>query len=357
MKYKVILGTCLLIGNLAAAQQENALSKPNWYNLDLKVDGQFGISMEKAYTELLTAKTPKPVIVAVIDDGLDTAHQDLKNTTWRNLKEISGNGRDDDRNGFIDDVNGWNFLESSSNIYGPVPPAHGTHVTGIITALRHNSVGINGVTNAVKIMPIRCVTDRDLLAKDEAHAIRYAVDNGAKVVNMSFDSCLTQNRELVIQAIQYAISKDILIVQAAGNGHFNDDNSASYRGFRDQKIVDEFIVVGASGFADDSTLAAPFSNYGLKTVDVFAPGFAIVSTIPGNKYEAHYGTSMACPVVAGLAAVIRAYYPELSAKQVKIIMMRSVIKRNVLKDKCISGGVVNAYEALKIAQDFKNKLQ
>ena len=515
MKTKIISIVLLLINSIAFGQQEKmGLPKANWYNLDLKADGMFGISMDKAYTELLKGKKARPVIVAVIDDGLDTAHEDLKKVTWINRKEIPGNKIDDDKNGYTDDVNGWNFLGSSqesfvidndeivldvrkyrllfgdkdsteiakkdlpvyrlykvkekelnqkvkdanaeianvtpflsdvsvilkkmgkddptlddfknfkpsnesearaqnfmltvlqgnqhakaylaytrqhlekqqhdmqynlninydsrakypneflpekkwfygnADIYGPVAPAHGTHVAGIIAALRNNGLGINGVADHVQIMPIRAVTEGDLRGIDEAGAIRYAVDNGAKVINMSFGSCIAQDRQFAEDAIKYALSKDVLFIQASGNSHHNEDVDRSDVNKlikSDPHIAAMFIVVGASGFIDNNELAAPFSNYGKQTIDVFAPGMDIKSTIPGNHYEAHDGTSMATPVVSGLAAVIREYYPKLTARQVKEIIMKSVVKRDSLKDLCISGGVVNAYEALKLAAKY-----
>ncbi len=405
----------------------------NWYNLDLKADGVFGISMEKAYAELLKGKKPKPVIVAVIDGGLDISHEDLQGKIWTNSKEIAGNGKDDDKNGYVDDVHGWNFLGSSKesfeytndaivqevrklrvspdtakyksklaelndqikkavaekdslainyylnldydprsknakeyaqerfygngNVGGNLPPAHGTHVAGIIAAVRNNGIGISGVADAVLLMPIRTIPDGDAREKDIANAIRYAVDNGASVINMSFGfSAAAEDAGMVISAVKYAVSKDVLFICASGNGNDEMKNAGGYpdrESDRDKYLTDVFIKVSASGFADDANLKVSFSNWSKTTVDVFAPGLGINSTIPGNKYEVHSGTSMAAPVVAGMAAVIRSYYPKLTAKQVKEIIIKSVVKREPLKEKCITGGVVNAYDALLLAAEYK----
>jgi len=499
---------------ISSGQQIAAMPKPNWYNLDLTDDHMFGISMDKAYRELMASKFPSPVIVAVIDGGLDISHQDLNKVTWVNKGEIPGNGKDDDKNGYADDVYGWNFLGSekesfefdndlivkeirrynirfggkdstaiskknlvdyrayiskkhelstslkkinenldntnrflndlnevlkkigktqpklddftsftptnesekklqrfmiqvlksnpdfdaymvqtksqferyqvdlnyhlnlnydvrahykkeyraakdkfygNGNIAGTVPPAHGTHVAGIIAAERGNNIGIDGIANAVLLMPIRAIPDGYSDDRDQANAIRYAADNGAKIINMSFGLSVALNRKLVVEAVKYALKKDILFIQAAGNGGENLDLKSGYPNRtnpKDKLFVNNFIKVGASGFNDGADLVVPFSNYGKQSVDVFAPGLAINSTIPGNKYEQHSGTSMAAPVVAGLAAVIREYYPKLKAWQVKEIIVKTVSKRESLQKLCISGGVVNAYAALKLAQTY-----
>ena len=494
--------------------QELKQPKPNWYNLDLKNDGMFGISMDIAYNVLLRGKKARSVIVAVIDDGLDVSHEDLKNVVWKNPKEIPGNGKDDDKNGYTDDINGWNFLGSAKesfefdndlivialrnyklkfgdkdstmisrkdlpayrdyikkqkqldlkvketkqqvnsyqkfledinsisnnigkanpdkedfvhfkpadsaqakakrvilnilqkennfkaflertkeqlaekkndlqyhlninydprskyasefssargrfygngNLFGNVTPAHGTHVAGVVGAERNNKIGINGVADCVQIMGIRAIPDGYGLDKDEANAIRYAVDNGANVINMSFGLSTATDRKAVLSAIKYALSKDVLFVQAAGNSHENLDTAGLYpdrANKADQKFIKSFIKVGASGFSDDDQLVVEFSNFGKKSVDVFAPGLMINSTVPPNGYEPHSGTSMAAPVVAGMAAVIRAYYPKLKAWQVKEIIIKSVIKRTSLQDLCVTGGIVNAFDALKLAANY-----
>lgn len=503
--------------------------KANWQNLDLKADSVFGISTEKAYQQLLSHKKARTVVVGVIDGGVDTSHEDLKAILWVNPKEHPGNGKDDDHNGYIDDVHGWDFiggptgdvhydnleevrilrrdrpkyehltdstvsaadragwenyrkmqveiskdLEDSKrtlqnmngfkrvldgvtgrmgkdtptladfekytpqdgsetqirhimmdilkdnpdftafrkdqlvegikhfqikvdyqlnigfdprpivgddysndeeHFYGNTdvtgPDAdHGTHVSGIIGAVRDNGIGIKGVADDVRILVVRAVPDGDERDKDIANGIRYAVDNGAKVINMSFGKGYSWDKRVVDEAVKYAMSKDVLLVHAAGNDGKDLEKEINYptRTYGDSSgVAGAWIEVGASGFIDDSTLVAPFSNYGKYKVDVFAPGVSIYSTTPGSHYANHDGTSMAAPVVTGLAALIREYYPKLTALEVKDIILRSVAKVehpvivNVdgapkqvhFADICVSGGIVNAYQALEMAEHYK----
>ncbi|MGO4875502.1 S8 family peptidase [Pedobacter psychrotolerans] len=507
--------------------------KANWQNLDLKTDSTFGISTEKAYKELLKGKKSTKVIVAVNDGGVDAMHEDLKRIMWVNAKEIAGNGKDDDKNGYIDDIHGWNFIggpkESvnfetleltrlvrrdqarfanttdanvaekdkkdweafksmradlekqlaeakqglagisgfknaldgvvkkigkenptaedfknfkpandietriqgvmlqqlasgsfkdfyenqiqegvdyytrqakynlnldynpraivgdnpdnpkekfygNNDVTGP-DAMHGSHVAGIIAADRTNNIGIMGVADNVAIMGVRCTPNGDERDKDVANGIRYAVDNGAKVINMSFGKAYSWDKAIVNDAMKYAASKDVLIVQAAGNENKDIDTENNFPNHKDldEKTIASWITVGASGPKDDETLKASFSNFGKTQVDVFAPGVKIHSTVPGSKYKDLDGTSMASPVVAGLAGLIRSYYPKLSAAQVKEIIVKSVTKVNhnvsykksddenaenvsvPFSDLCISGGVVNAYEALKLAATYSGK--
>lgn len=487
----------------------------NWQHLDLDKDGYFGVSANRAYEELLKDKKATPVIVAIMDSGFDTEHEDLQSVLWVNEGEIPDNGMDDDGNGYIDDVHGWNFTGSTpssvkygtstltclvvrdqerfgdraysdipeteredfetfqrnkaelakkrreaednlaqvekfkvsvdemrtqltkespklkdiraykprnaeendarsflnakmqrktfgevyeedvtkmieryrnqldywyninytapsldddhpDNLRGPMygngglkgpEPDHGTHVAGIIGADRHNKRGIRGIADQVQLMPL-------LFSKPDgreadlgvAQAIRYAADHGAKVINMSFGSEYTWDRKVVDDAVKYALSKDVLIIHAAGNHSRDLDEWTLYpnRYFADGGEADAWLTVGASDFANDETLRATFSNYGSKKVDLFAPGVRINSTFPGSTYKRNDGTSMAAPVVAGVAALVRSYYPELSATQVKDILMQSVIKVEQLQDRCVSGGVVNAYQAIKQAEKINN---
>lgn len=506
-----------------------AQRKANWQNLDLKLDSTFGISTEKTYKELLKGKKSTPVIVAVLDGGVDLNHEDLKRVIWTNKKEIAGNGIDDDKNGYIDDVNGWNFLggkdgksiahetleltrlvrrdnarfagltsetvaakdkadydvfianrselekrliTAKSNVQGIAgfkyvleqlvkkmgvtnptvadfekfkpegqqeermkatlldilkemdyktfyegqivagykqyteqvkynlnldynprdivgddpnnsterfygnndikgPDAlHGSHVSGIIGAVRTNDLGIKGVADNVIIMGVRNTPNGDERDKDVANAIRYAADNGAKVLNMSFGKAYSWDKGVVDEAVKYAVSKDVLLIQAAGNDNANIDVEPNFpsRKYLDGKIATSYIVVGASNYKDDESLKAEFSNYGKTAVDVFAPGVRINSTVPDNdKYAEQDGTSMAAPVVSGLAALIRSYYPKLTAIQVKEIILKSVVKVNhnvnlmkgaetvsvPFSDLSVTGGIVNAYNALKLAATYK----
>lgn len=584
MKVRVYFFLALFFGLASSvfAQDKNVILPPNWYNLDLNTSGYFGISTEKAYNELLKdKKTKQKVIVAVIDGGTDIKHEDLEGVLWTNLKEIPGNGIDDDGNGYIDDIHGWNFLgskkgnltydnlelvrikrkyedkyrstlpstvldstekkefaiyqkaraefgqrfdEASSafpiyilikkvldsvavvngksipslddienykaddeteeyvkkiirkgakdeggidkfyntikkghyelevmlkynlNIkyderqelvgddyansnqreYGNNDVAganadHGTHVSGIIGADRTNELGIMGVANHVQIMTIRVVPEGDERDKDVANGIRYAVDNGAKVINMSFGKGYKWDKKAVDEAVKYAESKGVLLVHAAGNDNRDNDRIENYpnkfydsteadayykskksliapkisdlitqQGMQNRNMngrpdlfakpipvdsmkfklphANNWIEVGASAYKDDEELKASFSNYGKFNVDVFAPGFKINSTVPNSKYEEFDGTSMAAPVVSGLAALLLTYYPELKPSELRDIIIKSVTKVNhkvkyknekgenvrvPFSEICVSGGIVNAYNALKLAESYK----
>ena len=482
----------------------------NWYLKSYSKDKIFGASSSKAL-ELLKNKKSKQVIVAVIDSGVDKDHEDLKEVIWVNEDEIPNNNKDDDENGYIDDIHGWSFLggktedinyESSElsrmyhhlskffsnqpedadrykeykaikkeflkeqkkmeaqveqittiasyvervkkslgsftkknnkkyiplnkedasikrkmklilllikanelekqlktaseqllhtyelngkstdsirraivgdnpediyekyygcNRYEGPSAFHGTHVSGIIAASKNNYIGIEGIADNVKIMVLRAVPNGDERDKDIANSIIYAVDNGAKIINMSFGKYYTPNKQIVDNAIRYAASKDVLLIHAAGNESKNKDIETSYpsRILNDGSISRNWIEVGASGSSKrGKKLIANFSNYGLKTVDFFAPGVDIYSTVPNNKYEDASGTSMACPATAGVAAIIRSYFPELSASEVRDVLMKTVettrkkvrvpgTKKKVrVKEICISGGFLSAENAI-----------
>ena len=491
-----------------------------WGHSDLVTDSIPGMSLDKAY-DFLQGKKGVEVVVGVVDSGTDLLHEDLKDVAWVNLKEIPSNGIDDDKNGYVDDINGWNFLgtiykehleyqrivkdpsianeetlkeatkfydekvagakanekrygqmlkmvsnaddalskhfdksdyskdevknvvtedtalkqnievakqmygfglsslaqakqelsklvknatsmlsgEDLKNEYRSVlgddpntmdnksygdaatghsikDEAHGTHVSGIIGASRNNDIGMNGVANNVKIMAVRAVPDGDEYDKDVALGLRYAVDNGAKVINTSFGKGFSPKKEWVYEAILYAASKDVLIVNAAGNDGKNMDVEKTYpNDSRDlvTEISDNVLTVGAMSANYEENLPASFSNYGKINVDVFAPGVQIYSTIPEGGYAKFSGTSMAAPSTAGVAALLRSYYPKLSASQVKHILMNSgtMINFDVIKpgsmsrekptgekvsfsELSVSGRVVNAYNALKMADYMVN---
>lgn len=251
----------------------------------------------------------------------------------------------------------------NNNVMPKEGRSHGTHVTGIIAAKRNNGVGINGAADNVRIMAIRNTPNGDEYDKDVALAIHYAVDNGAKVINMSFGKGFSDHSDWVRDAIAYAGKNDVLIVAAAGNDGSNTDEVENYPD--DQigtgpEISDTFLKVGATTYNYDSDLVAGFSNYGKSSVDVFAPGEQIYSCYPKNKYEFAQGTSMAAPLVAGIAALIFSQYPTLSAKDVKNIIMESgfpITKKMSLEDGSVvefknlskSGKLVNAYNALIMA--------
>ena len=441
-----ILTVVVLLQLSLSVQAQQQVKVPNgWHLLDRASDGIYGISLNKTYSELLRDKKSKTVTVAVIDSGVDTLHEDLKSILWRNVKEIAGNGKDDDKNGYTDDVYGWNFLggkdgksvnkdsEEAIRLYHKFknqttiadqdtatwhrlqklvegkpadakrsfianPPKdyrgeivkddyynfkdkyygnsdvmadfsfHGTHCSGIIGAKRENGVGIDGVANDVQIMMVRAVPDGDEHDKDIALSIRYAVDNGAKVISMSFGKAFSPEKKWVDEAVRYAEKKGVLLVHAAGNDHKDIDVEYNFPNpiyLKNGKQASNVITVGASGDPGIGGLTASFSNYGKKMVDVFAPGVRIYSTVPGgNTYGNASGTSMAAPVVAGLAALILEYYPKLKPAQVKEIIIKSCVapfdkvrkpgtKEEVaLSELCVSGGIVNAYEALKLAATY-----
>jgi subtilisin family serine protease len=522
------------VGGYAQVITDTTKAAENWFNLDPYVNKVNGVGTERTYAELLKGKKSTQVIVGVIDSGVDFNHEDLKDVMWTNPKEIAGNGIDDDKNGYIDDIHGWSFLggkdgknidketleltriyrdlkkkydgkdektiapadkkefayyqkvkaefesklseaqqnltkytfitESFTNINteakkqlhvdtvklnqlgqykakdkkeegfvgyaqmilskdstmafesilsqldeavkyfdgqvkynlnvdfdprgivgddyknsseknygnndcnGP-SSLHGTHVAGIIAANRTNNIGIKGVADNVKIMSVRAVPDGDERDKDVANAIIYAVDNGAKVINMSFGKTYPYDKAAVDKAVRYAESKDVLLVHAAGNDGVDVDKNIFYpcRKFADGKKANNWVEVGALSWKQGTQLPATFSNYGKKTVDVFAPGVDIYSAKSGGGYLNESGTSMASPVTAGVAAVIRSYYPNLTAKQVKKILEKSVDKdykqQKVNKpgesdkktetkfgDLSSTGGVVNLYNAILLAE-------
>lgn len=501
----------------------------NWFNLDAEKYFVQGVSTEKAY-EYLEGKESEKIVVAVIDSGVDIEHEDLEGKIWVNQDEIPGNGKDDDDNGYVDDVHGWNFIggadgshvdhdtyevtreyvrlkekyegvslddipkkekeyyvdimdeyerkrgemeqqysgfqffaksyqrssklleayldveevtadmlsevESEDEVvqtsvsimeyalsmgfskdqfeeyedyynssleYGYNPEfdprhivgdnyedlseryygnndvdgpdsRHGTHVAGIIAANRNNTLGMEGIADNVEIMAIRAVPNGDERDKDIANAIYYAVDNGAKVINMSFGKSYSPQKEAVDEAVKYAESKGVLLVHAAGNSSEDIDempNFPSRQFSNSRKEASNWIEVGASSWKSEEEFVAEFSNYGKKTVDVFAPGVDLYSTTPDQQYENLSGTSMASPVTAGVAALILSYYPGLEAEQVKEIIMESTVKMGKMKvirpggeEELVNfdslsrtGGVVNAYEAIKLAESYQIKMK
>jgi subtilisin family serine protease len=506
-----------------------------WGSKDLIKDTIPGMSVEKAYQEIIKDYKGESVIVAVLDSGIDIEHEDFEGVIWTNRDEIPENGIDDDKNGYIDDIHGWNFLgdvveenleytrivrhhqdkfegKSESDIsednlgnfklyksakaeydkeltstnaslnryvtmnnqlqeaeeslkielgvdeisienltaYKPADDTslnqkmlllnvmnnigedlgdiedqlaqameyfgnrtkyhfnlelnvraeilgddpddfstrfygnnqvsgpsedkkdakHGTHVAGIIAANRLNDKGIKGVAGNVLIMPIRAVPDGDEYDKDIAMGIRYAVDNGAKVINTSFGKYFSTHPDWVMEAIAYAAENDVLIVNAAGNEGIDLDKTRVYPNDETPEnptdFVDNFINVGSISSEYGGNLISGFSNYGDNSVDVFAPGSSIYATTPLNTYEFLQGTSMASPNVAGVAAMVRSIYPKLSAAQVKKILMDSGLStdqdvvlggdpEDVLAfDKIsVSGKMVNMYNALILASKTK----
>jgi cell wall-associated protease len=505
----------------------------NWHTLDLSTDGFFGISLNQAYI-FVKGKKSKTVLVATIDSGIDTAQKDLQGILWVNPKEIPGNGIDDDGDGYVDDVHGWDFLggkngkcdytetteevreyaklqgkyanltsapagdekgynywlvvkathdstvnksstelselkpemnvlmitngyiksalklspdatfdihdldkiqstndtvsrskyvwnlvltqegsgstnakvlkdlseylqklsndvnpdlNSRKEIVGDNPDvmdgkpygnnilkypdaSHGTGVAGLIGAKRNNGYGIDGVADNVRIMSIKAVPNGDEYDKDIANAIRFAVDHGAKVVNMSFGKKISPHKDWVDAAIKYAAEKDVLLVQASGNDNQNVDEKPEFPNdsFLDGTTSDNLISVDASAWKEDTTLAANFTNYGIKNTDVFAPGVKVTSIDEDAEFNTADGTSFASPITAGIAALILEYYPKLTAAQVKEAILASATSlKGVMVYKpgthdlvdfttlSKTGGIVNAYKALEIASKMKGE--
>lgn len=288
---------------------------------------------------------------------------------YKSMVECGLNPDFDPRN-----IVGDDYSNSNERYYGNADcngPAslHGTHVAGIIAAARNNGVGMDGVAADVKIMAVRCVPNGDERDKDVANAIRYAVDNGAKILNMSFGKKYSWDKKVVDDAVKYAESKGVLLIHAAGNDNLDIDDVTHYpcKKYENKKEATNFMTIGALSWKADTKVVAPFSNYGKKNVDLFSPGVDIYSTTPKNTYKDESGTSMAAPVAAGVAAVLKSYYPNLTPEQLKKILMKSSLKtykgakviKPGTKDEMIkfdklskSAGIINLYEAIKMADKF-----
>ncbi len=462
IRWSVYVAACLSV-TVARAQPNPVDGRPtipiNWPYLDPITDSIAGISLNRAY-DLLQGRPSVPVVVGVLDSGVDIEHRDLRDVIWTNPAETPGNGLDDDRNGYVDDQNGWNFMAAKDGktyerdygevlqIYfmwknrfegidstkrtSPVEKrqyatyqlakkqyeqrfrtytydstrdqrritigdnptdlteryygsgrmrldsseqlaVHGTHVAGIIAARRGNGIGIDGVADNVRIMPVSVVpAGGDERDKDVANGIRYAVENGAKVINMSFGKRFSPFKEEVDAAIRFAEERDVLLVHAAGNNGEDYDSLPAYPSARYEngQTAGNVIVVGNNTHRLDEGLPAPSSNYGYQTVDLFAPGSRIASTVPRNQYALFSGTSMAAPHVAGVAALLRSYFPTLTAVQVKKILLDGSYKPGLMQmvrrpgrlgrlvpfgTLSQSGGLLNAYEAVKMAIGLTEK--
>ncbi len=520
MKRSFLLFSLSFLFSMVSLSQEMSVSAfnakyLNWYNLDLVSDSVTGTSVDKAYSEILAGMEPKKVVtVAVIDGGVDINHTDLEGKIWVNEDEIAGDGIDNDNNGYIDDIHGWNFLgnakgenvnyenyeytrlykegpdnplfenakvlyeeelakrlkereqivkfdnrlknskkiikentgvevnglsdldsivsdddqvknavgflkqryssgftdkgfeeykkrnteflryflnrkfnprdligdnpqDINDNHYGNAdvigPRAdHGTCVTGIIAANRGNGIGVDGIASSVKIMVLRVVPNGDERDKDIALAIRYAVDNGADIINMSFGKAISPERVFVNDAIKYAEAKNVLIVHASGNEAADVDEVMHYPTdvYLDNTDATNMIIVGATSMEKGDSLVCYFSNYGKEHVDIFAPGHNIVALDTCNTYSIGSGTSQASPVVTGIAAVLLSYYPDLSPQDIISILMNSSAQfpeemvfipdlkgkdkgKATLRNLSRCGGIANMYNALKVAEKYK----
>ncbi len=309
-------------------------------------------------------------IANVMDAGMGFSYLEEKmisgKTSLDNVVNYHLNPAYESRNIVGDDYKNVNEkIYGNAHVIGP-EALHGTHVAGIIAAARNNGIGMNGIADA-KIMVLRVVPDGDERDKDIANGIRYAVDNGARLINMSFGKPFSPEKPVVDDAIRYAESKGVLIFHGSGNDGTNNDINPGYPNpfsQKDQSKASNWIEVGAS---DTHGRAAEFSNYGKSTVDIFAPGTSIYSTVNDSSYRYEDGTSMASPVVCGVAALVWSYYPTLTTAQLKECILYSAEKRNVNttlpgKPKDIvafdtlsaTGGIVNVVRALEKAEGFVN---
>lgn len=303
----------------------------------------------------LSYQSQKEIIVAVIDTGVDSYHEDLADVIWTNSLEIPDNGIDDDGNGYIDDVNGWNFYDDSSTICSYNKQGtynlnnndnHGTHVAGIIGAIADNGIGINGIASnvQVKIMPLKVTGGKNGTGKTSSliKAIQYASDMGASVCNISLNSS-TYNEELYLTMLQ----SPMLFVCSAGNqnsGGLNIDETKTYPA---SFSLPNVISVSA---LDTTGQLASYSNYGIKSVEISAPGSSIYSTLVGNTYGRFSGTSMATPFVSGTAAMLMTLDQNYYASEIKQLLMDSSTPIESLKGKVRSGGALNVNNALSLAE-------
>jgi len=291
----------------------------------------YGVQAEKAWA---ITKGAADVVVAVIDTGIDYNHEALKNNMWVNKGEIPGNEIDDDENGYVDDIYGYDFANSDSD---PLDDnMHGTHCAGIIAA---NHPKLYGIAPNVKVMAIKFLTRwGGGTLEGGIQGIEYAVNNGAKVLSNSWGT--TMYNEALGDAVKYAESKGVIFIAAAGNSYGDNDERPTYPATYD---VENVVAVGA---LNPEGGKAYFSNYGKETVDLFAPGLDIYSSVIGNNYKELSGTSMATPYVSGAAALILSKYPGSSYSEVKERLMKGVQKLDVLEEISVTGGTLDAYKSL-----------
>lgn len=313
---------------------------------------QFGVSVNAAYKAYGTTNTT-PVIVAVVDTGVDTQHEDLKDVIWVNKNEIPANGIDDDNNGYIDDINGINTLVRDANGKATMnikdTHSHGTHVSGTIGARQNNGIGIAGIASNVKIMGIRTVpNDGDETDVDVAEAFIYAAKNGARIINCSFGKSSNEGRNLIPDTLKYIGDKyGVLVIAAAGNDSSDIDKNLTYPASFNS---DNLLIVAST---QSNGKMSGFSNYGFINVDVAAPGTNVYSTTPGNKYESMSGTSMATPTTVGVAAEILSHNPNLTVAELKSVLIRSVTKVDTFKTKMVSGGRIDLLKGIETAREIK----
>ncbi len=276
--------------------------------------------------------------IAVLDTGIDVDHKDLKANLWRNEGEVPGNGRDDDHNGYVDDDRGVDVLDRRGS--GGDQQGHGTHVAGIIGAVGNNNRGVSGLCWKAKIISVKFMDKEGRgYSSGSAEGIVYAVDEGAHIINASYGT--TAATEVEREAIAYAAAHDTLIVAAAGNDGENNDKHPHYPSNYPDKNV---ISVAAT---TESDKLASFSNWGKTTVDLAAPGDSIASTANHGDYTLMSGTSMAAPLVAAAAAMVRKQGDGVPFERIRKVLLNNADDKNALKGKVASGGRLNVRRALK----------
>ena len=304
--------------------------------------GSVGADVNATGLWSIVASAPK-VLVAILDSGMDFTHQDLAGIAWKNPGEIPGNGIDDDGNGRIDDVNGWDFVNSDND---PTDDHdHGSHVTGILAARRGNGLGIAGLAAPVAILPVKILNSTNAgFTSDLIAALDYARLLGARVMNLSLQNFPTSGS--FQSAMDRTEAAGIVVCACAGNQGVNNDAFPNYpSSFTNANVI----AVGNHDRTDVRWNGSTPSNYGLASVDLFAPGREIVSTVRGSLYSAFTGTSMSCPHVAAVAAIIRALNPEWMPADVKSCILNTVTTRPAYGGICVSGGRLNAGAAINRA--------
>ena len=318
-----------------------------------------GLGLKNAWDYLIKKKTIKPtaafdcssskIVVAIIDTGVDFKHKNLQDSSWLNPKEAHGKMTlDDDQNGFVDDLNGWDFTTNNGTIVDG--HGHGTHLAGIISGKSSEENGFKGVCPGVKIMSVRYFSSDSTGIKNlenTVKAIRYAVKNGVNIINYSGGGASFAKEEY--EALKEARDKGILVVAAAGNERNNTAERPYYPASYDLKNIISVAAIGPDG------KLIPASNWGAKTVSVAAPGGGILSLQQNQAYGFMNGTSQATAFVSGLSALVWSLNPDLSNLEVKQIIQKSIVKTSSLKGKVITDGYVDAGLAVKIALDFKTK--
>lgn len=287
-------------------------------------------------------------VVAVIDEGIDTNHPDLRDNMWRNPGEVPNNGVDDDRNGYVDDVNGYDFANDDKTVYDPDPMTgqgdeHGTHVAGTIAAEGDNGVGITGVNWDAQVAALKFLGPNGGYTSDAVEAINYAVAEGMDISNNSWGG--GGRSQALEDAIEKADAAGHLFVAAAGNGGSDgegDDNDLTPH-YPSSYGSPNVVAVAAT---DDADRLAYFSNYGSGSVDLAAPGVGILSTLPDKRYARYSGTSMATPHVTGMAALIKSQEPGLGDGQIKARILRYVDRKASLNGKVATDGRLNGLRAI-----------